>query len=177
VKENGILSSAKAVLTLNFEDYNAKFKKKALLAIKSPSKTRIEIKGFWNEPVFVFVSDKDAFKAYFIAENTCYEGKTAENEPTMFDLFAGKSGGMLKIVNESNIIPVNVSYIAYDVFDTISLPIKTETFFKNSRLGFSLTEVFVNTDIDDKLFDLEIPANAKRINDKELAGIMKQWTK
>jgi hypothetical protein len=95
----------------------------------------------------------------------------------MFDLFAGKSGSMMRIVNETGIIPVNVSYKAYDIFDTISLPVKTEAFFKDSRLGFSLTEVFVNTEIDDKLFSLEIPANAKRITDKELAGIMKQWTK
>ncbi|MFH1825144.1 MAG: hypothetical protein ABH873_07990 [Candidatus Firestonebacteria bacterium] len=162
------VSSLKSEIFINFSGDNYKFKKKALIAVKSPDKIRFEIKGFWNEPFFIFVYNNRNTKIYFVGENACYDGEIFEKDFNPVELFFG--------INLEN-TGIKVNYSNYEIISGINLPLKIEGVFNNNKIQFKYINPLLNIDISDKMFEFVAPASAKIISKEDMVNIIKKWSR
>ena len=171
VKKPGIISTLKSQVMLNYSGYSDKFKKKALIAIKAPDKIRFEIKGFWNEPLFVFIYKNKNIKIFSTGDNVYYEGNVFESNSNLVELFLVKTNN-IKIERNKTMVIVNFSN--YKTLDDISIPLKIEVIFSESKVVFNYLEPSINIEIPDKTFDFNIPKSARKLTEEEIDDLLKK---
>jgi outer membrane lipoprotein-sorting protein len=176
IKREAVVSSIKSEVLVYFSGHNNKFKKRALMVVKSPNKIRFEIKGFWNEPFFIFVYNNGDTKIYFVGENVYYKGSIFEKDFNPVELFLGKTNKM--IFNKENInVDIEVNFSNYEVINGINFPLNIEGAFDSYRLQFRYINPLINIDIPDDIFEFTIPKSAKQISENEITDIIERWSK
>ncbi len=172
-KEQALPKTLKSPVMTGFIGPLNKIKKKAILAVKGTELLRFEIKGFFNEPVFILVANGRKVRACFIQDNAYFEGEIfGENSDTPASIFINRAG---KLILKNNGTDISAAFTARD--KNPEIPVLAEFTSADYRLSFIFIDPEINKELSDDLFILLPPKSARRISEDELNRYLGKWNK
>ena len=171
--EKPFFNTIKSAVMVSFAGPADKIKKKAVLAVKGTERLRFEIKGFFNEPVFILVANGRKVQAFFIQDNAYFEGELFdENSDNPAAIFINRAG---KLILKSKEPDVSVAFKITD--KNTGIPSLAEFTSADYKLSFIFLDPEINKELPDVLFILFAPKSARKISEEQIKRYLEKWNK
>ncbi len=156
-------------------DGAGKVKKKCNVVMDRSSRFRFEIKGFFNEPLFLLLGNGDRLLFYFYQSNIYYEEQVPGSGASLNRLFNGTTGGSFEIKLKKTSYVFKLSYPG--VSQENKLPDKIELLGEKIKIFLALQEPLFEAAIPVGTFEHIVPKNAININEEGLVRTIDAWIK
>jgi len=165
---------ADIMVTVSRGDAN-KFKKKCSFVLAEGNKFRLEIRGFFNEPLFLLTANGDTLFIYFYQSNLYYLEQVQGVGAEFNALLTGKCGGTFELKLKKTLYSFKAAYPNYSGED--KLPVKIELSGEKIKTLITLQEPLFDVELPTGTFDFALPKKAVKVNEEGIVRTLDTWIK
>lgn len=171
-REKPEVKTLKSTVMASYAGPSSKIKKKSILAVKGTELLRFEIKGFFNEPMFMLVAKGKKIQAYFVNENAYFEGELFDQtSDNLAAIFINQTGKLKFKAKDMEILS------SFTAAKDTGAPSTAEFSAGEYKLVFSFLEPDQGKELSDEIFEIKVPKNVRRISEQDINRYLSKWSK